>query len=132
MATCRELAEDLPTVDRLLGLYWKLEKSATLLGLVLPWLPSKASRNKKQANADMYNILSSYIDSRRSAQEAGSDTIDLLIAQGDVNPAIVTVGLHLLFSVRLTPSISVHFYRRLWGYRQYRNDLSVSCKQSLG
>lgn len=92
MATCRELSEDRDAVDRLFGLYWKLEKSATPVGLLLPWLPSKAKKDKQQATADLYNMLSGYVDSRRSAGVPGSDAIDLLIAQDEDNPAIVGVS----------------------------------------
>ena len=110
MATCRELAEDSVAVDQLFRLYWKLEKSATPVGVLLPWFPSKANRNKKQANADMYNLLSGYVGSRRSAQESGSDAIDLLIAQGDDNSAIIGVSRsHILFSQNLIKSISVRY-----------------------
>ena len=92
MATCKELAEDWAAIDRLFGLYWKLEKSATMVGLLLPWLPSKARRDKKQATADMYSMLSGYVDSRRSVQETGSDAIDLLIEKGDNNTDIIGVS----------------------------------------
>ena len=99
MATCRELAEDSTAVDQLFGLFWKLQKSATPVGVLLPWFPSKAKRDKNQANADLYNFLSGYIDSRRSAQESGSDAIDLLIAQGVHNTAITGVSRsHVLFA----------------------------------
>ena len=93
MISCRELAEDWAAIDRLFGLYWKLEKSATPVGVLLPWLPSKARRDRKEANADMFNMLSGYVDSRRSAQESGSsDAIDLLIARGDDNMSIIAVS----------------------------------------
>ena len=109
MATCRELAEDSVAVDQLFKLYWKLEKSATPVGVLLPWFPSKANRNKKQANADMYNLLSGYVGSRRSAQ-SGSDAIDFLIAQGDDDSAIIGVSRpHILFAESLIKSISVRY-----------------------
>ena len=110
ITTCSELAEDWAAIDRLFGLYWKLEKSATPVGLLLPWLPSNARRDKKQATADMYNMLSGYVHSRKSAQESGSDAIDLLIARGDDNTSIIGVSrLHVLFAGCLIPSISVRF-----------------------
>ena len=133
MATCRELAEDWAAIHRLFRLYWTLEKSATPVGVLLPWLPSKASRDKKQATAEMYNMMCGYVDSRRSAQEPGTDAIDLLIAQGEDNMSIVGVGRsHALFVGSLIPSISVHFFHCFCGCRQYRNDLCVSCRRSLG
>ena len=133
MATCRALAEDWAAIDRLFRLYWTLEKSATPVGVLLPWFPSKASRDKKQANVEMYNMLYGYVDYRRSAQESGSDAIDVLIAQGEDNMSIVGVGQsHVLFVGSLIPSISVHSYHRFCGFRQYRNDLCVSCRWSLG
>ena len=110
MTTCSELAEDWAAIDRLFALYWKLEKSATPVALLLPWLPSNARRDKMQATADMYNMLSGYIDSRRSAQESGSDAIDLLIARGEDNTNIIGVSrLHVLFAGCLIPPISVRF-----------------------
>ena len=131
MATCRELAEDEVAVDRLFGLFWKLEKTATPVGLLLPWLPSKAIRDKKQATADMYNTVFGYIASRRSARESGSDAIDLLIAQGDDNVTIVEVSWsHVLFARCLIPSIAVRSQGHLCGCHQHRNYLYVSCKRS--
>ena len=110
MATCREFADDSVTVDQLFGLYWKLEKSATPVGVLLPWFPSKANRDKMKANADMYNLLSGYVGSRRSAQESGSDAIDLLIAQGDDDSAIIGVSRpHILFAESLIKFISVRY-----------------------
>ena len=110
MTTCSELAEDWAAIDRLFGLYWKLEKSATPVALLLPWLPSNARRDKMQATADMYNMLSGYVDSRKSAQESGSDAIDLLIARGEDNTNIIGVSrLHVLFAGCLIPPVSVRF-----------------------
>ena len=110
MATCRELAEDWTAIDRLFRLYWKLEKSATPVRLLLPWLPSKARRAKKQVTADIYNMVFGYVDSRRSAQESRSDAIDLLIAQGEDDTTIIGVSRsHVLFAGCLTPSISVRY-----------------------
>ena len=110
MTTCSELAEDWAAIDRLFGLYWKLEKSATPVGLLLPWLPSNARRDKMQATSDMYNMLSGYVDSRRSARKSGSDAIDLLIARGEDNTNIIGVSrLHVLFAGCLIPPVSVRF-----------------------
>lgn len=92
MATCRELSEDRAAVDRLFDLYWKLEKAATPISILLPWFPGKARKDKKQANTDLYMMLSGYVDTRRSAEEPTSDAIDVLIAQGEDNPAIVGVS----------------------------------------
>ena len=63
-----------------------------------------------QATSDMYNMLSGYVDSRRSARKSGSDAIDLLIARGEDNTNIIGVSrLHVLFAGCLIPPVSVRF-----------------------
>lgn len=91
MASCDELAKDRDAIKKMTDLYWRLEKSATPVSLLLPWFPGSAKRNKKEATTGLYNLLSGYIDLRRKAEVPSSDAFDLLIAQGEENPEIVGV-----------------------------------------
>jgi sterol 14-demethylase len=98
MATCKELASDPRMIQKMNDLYWKLEKSATPVGLLLPWFPGTAKKNKEQATRGLYDMLSHYVDIRRKAEVPNSDAIDLLIADGLDDPSIIGVCVILLFS----------------------------------
>ena len=91
MASCKELATDASVVQTLNNLFWKLEKSATPVGLLLPWFPGTAKKNKIQATKVMYEILSHYVEVRRKADIPSADAIDVLLADGLENTAIVEV-----------------------------------------
>jgi sterol 14-demethylase len=91
MATCEELAADLTSVQKLSELYWKLEKSATPVGLLLPWFPGTAKRDKNQATKGLYDMLSHYVNIRRTAEVPSPDAIDVLIGDGADNTIIVEV-----------------------------------------
>ena len=90
MATCRELATDLDAVTRLQKTYWTLEKSATPTSLLLPWLPSPAKRRKEVATKALFIMLSEYVDIRKAAVPS-PDAIDLLLAEGLNDEAIIGV-----------------------------------------
>jgi len=99
MATCEELATDVEKVQKMSGLYWTLEKSATPVSLLLPWFPGTARKNKEEATRNLYNMLCHYVDLRRKAEVPNSDAIDILIADGEDNTTIISVGaILLLFS----------------------------------
>ena len=91
MASCQELATSPRSIQTMNDLYWKLEKSATPVGLLLPWFPGTAKKNKKQASQGLYDMLSHYVDVRRRAESSNSDAIDVLIADGADNTIIVEV-----------------------------------------
>lgn len=91
LASCKELADDPRSVKNMSDLYWKLEKSATAVGLLLPWFPGTAQKDKRQASEGLYGLLSHYVDARRKAEVPSSDAIDELIADGADNTIIVEV-----------------------------------------
>jgi sterol 14-demethylase len=97
IASCEELAADPKSVQKMSDLFWKLEKSATPVSLLFPWFPGTGKRNKEQATKDLYVMLSHYVDIRRKAEAPNSDAIDILIANGEDNPAIIGVGLIFIF-----------------------------------
>lgn len=92
LATCRELAEDKEAISQLAHSYWELEKSATPFALLFPWFPCPAKRAKKEATQKLYDLLLKYVDLRRNATERTTDAIDVLIAGGDSNDAIIGVS----------------------------------------
>src|ERR1700722_19735383 len=67
MATCEALATDTKTIKKISDLYWKLEKNATPVALLLPWFPSTAKKKKKQATKELYDMMSHYVQLRRKA-----------------------------------------------------------------
>jgi len=91
VASCEELADDPRSIDNMSDLYWRLEKSATAVGLLLPWFPGTARKDKKQASEGLYRLLSYYVDARRKAEVSSSDAIDELIADGADNTIIIEV-----------------------------------------
>ena len=91
MASCRELAADPKAVKRMADHYWMLEKSATPVGLLLPWFPGTAKKNKMIAMKGLYEMLSHYVDVRQKAEVSNSDAIDTLIADGADATIIIEV-----------------------------------------
>jgi sterol 14-demethylase len=98
MASCGELAADSKAVKNMSDLYWKLEKSATPVGLLLPRFPGTAKKNKEEATTGLYVMLSHYVDIRRKAEVPNSDAIDILIADGDDNTTIISFVLSIVFA----------------------------------
>lgn len=72
--------------------YWKLERSATPVALLLPWFPSQARKDKKNATQELYDLIMHYIKLRRNAEVPSSDAFDLLIAGGESDNDIVAVS----------------------------------------
>jgi cytochrome P450 len=98
MATCRELASDLPSLNKLQEHYWILEKSATPTALLLPWFPSPAKRAKDAATKALYVMLWDYIEERKNTAVPSSDAIDLLLGQGMSNDDIIQFVLGVIFA----------------------------------
>jgi sterol 14-demethylase len=96
MATCEELATDVEKIQKMNDLYWTLEKNSTHMSLLLPWFPGTARKNKDEATKSLYTMLCHYVDLRRKAEVPSSDAIDILIADGDDNITIISVGVILL------------------------------------
>jgi sterol 14-demethylase len=116
MASCRELASDLPTLTEFQRHYWILEKSATPTALLLPWFPGPAKRAKEASTKALFTILTDYIEKRKKAPVPSSDGIDLLLGQGIDNISIISFVLTVIFAgvvntgincKRLTPSTHV-------------------------
>ncbi|KAG6860941.1 hypothetical protein C0995_005771 [Termitomyces sp. Mi166 len=91
LATCRELSEDKEAISQLARHYWELEKSATPFALLFPWFPCPAKKAKQEATQNLYDLLSEYVNRRRKATERTTDAIDVLIAEGDSDDAIIGV-----------------------------------------
>ncbi|KDR74057.1 hypothetical protein GALMADRAFT_141795 [Galerina marginata CBS 339.88] len=98
MASCGELANDLPAMDRIQSQYWTLEKSATPLALLLPWFPSPAKKRKDAATKELFTTLYGYVEKRRAADVPTSDAIDILITQGLSSENIVQFILTFIFA----------------------------------
>ncbi|KAJ7127689.1 cytochrome P450, partial [Mycena epipterygia] len=98
IASCRELADDPAAVDRLVQLYWELEKGSTPIAVLLPWFPSPARKARERAMADLSAMLYSYVQLRRNAAVPSSDAIDVLLAEGTPTDAIIGVILGIIFA----------------------------------
>ena len=91
MATCRSLTENGTDLKKIGELFLTLQTSATPTSLLLPWLPSRARRTGKEATTELFTMLYSYVEARRTA-ELTSDTVDFLIAEGETSKDIVEVS----------------------------------------
>jgi hypothetical protein len=91
MGSCRELASDNEAVTRLSKLYMTLEKSATPWLLMFPWFPGRDKKARDSSTKAMYEMLNGYVDMRRKAAVPSKDAIDILIAEGNDNVAIIGV-----------------------------------------
>ena len=111
MATCHDLAENEADLEKVTELFMTLQTNVTPTSLMFPWFPSPARRAVKQANTEMYTLLSGYIENRRRAKPTG-DAIDVLIADGVANENIVWVS---------PPGQKV-----LWGFVKFDHDDSSS------
>lgn len=98
MGACRELADDKDAIERLTQHYWNIEKNATPTVLLLPWLPSPAKKTQEKATRELFTMLYNYVYLRRNAPTPSTDPIDLLVAYGDSNEAIVSVVMSIIFA----------------------------------
>ena len=91
---CDELAKNEADLKKIAELLMTVQSSATPVSLLLPWLPSTARKEKKQATTALYTLLYKYVEARRHA-EPTNDAIDIQIAEGDTTQSIVGVSLAL-------------------------------------
>ena len=91
MATCHDLTKNEADLKKIGELFFTLQTSATPTSLVLPWFPSPARKAVKQATTELFTILRTYVETRRSA-EPTSDAIDVMIAEGETTQNIVRVS----------------------------------------
>ncbi|KAF8890286.1 cytochrome P450 [Gymnopilus junonius] len=98
MATCDELANDVPTMNEMQRLYWVLEKSATPTALLLPWFPGPAKRRKEAATKELFTKLYTVVETRKAAEVPSSDAIDVLLGQGIPTEHIIQFVLAVIFA----------------------------------
>ena len=91
LISCRDLAENEADLKKIGDLFMTLETSATPASLLLPWFPSPGRKATKQATTEMFTILYTYVETRRHSVPT-SDTIDVLIAEGESTQNIVGVS----------------------------------------
>lgn len=102
MGSCRTLASNRAEVSRLADLYWRVEKSATAVKLLLPWFPSKDKRESARCTKELYEMLDGYVEERKKAPEGlGSDAIDVMIQEELPNPEIIQVSIGVVKSFRM-------------------------------
>ncbi|KAJ8523130.1 hypothetical protein ONZ45_g407 [Pleurotus djamor] len=98
MATCSELAEDKDAIKKLADTYWRLEKSATPVALLLPWFPGSAKKAKEEATTALFTTLAYYVGLRREAGASSADAIDLLFQEGCDDMTIIQFVLNVIFA----------------------------------
>ena len=90
--TCDSLARNDADLEKIGGLFSILQKSATPASLLLPWFPSPARRRRQAATTELFKTLYTYVEKKRRA-EPTSDSIDVLIADGESSQSIARVSL---------------------------------------
>ncbi|KAG6819749.1 hypothetical protein H0H93_009049 [Arthromyces matolae] len=98
LVTCRELGDDLATVEQLEADFWLLEKSATPTAILLPWFPSQAKKDKLTALRNLYTTLYRSVEMRKRAKASPINTFDVLLNQGLETKDIITMTLHMIFA----------------------------------
>ncbi|KAG5639777.1 hypothetical protein H0H81_000057 [Sphagnurus paluster] len=97
MATCSELATDMEALSKLKEQYVVLEKNATPIALLLPWLPSIAKRKKLIATKNLYNTMLPYVEKCKGATTPSSDAIDFLLSKGLTTDQVLEFVLNMIF-----------------------------------
>ncbi|PPQ64794.1 hypothetical protein CVT26_002626 [Gymnopilus dilepis] len=97
MVSCRSLSNDPAAVADMWKYFDIIEKSATPFSLIVPWLPTSATRNKEKATTDLYMFLVKYIEQRRNSTPT-SDAFDVLISSGLDNQQIVGFAMIIIFA----------------------------------
>lgn len=98
LASCSELASDLPALTKFQKHYSILEKSATPTALLFPWFPGPAKRAKEASTKALFETLWYYIEARKKASVSRSDAIDLMLGEGMSNEDIVQFVLAVIFA----------------------------------
>ena len=98
LASCRELAIDLPTITEMQCHYWVLQTSSTPAAVLFPWFPSPTRQAKKASTKALFTILSNYIEERKKAPLPSSNAIDILLAQGLSNTDIIGFVMAVIFA----------------------------------
>ncbi|EGN97696.1 hypothetical protein SERLA73DRAFT_111015 [Serpula lacrymans var. lacrymans S7.3] len=78
-----ELADDLVTVEKLAELFWNSENEFSFIHAVVPWIPSRAKKNRDKAISALYEIFADTINKRKAEQRSENDAVQLMLDQGD-------------------------------------------------
>jgi hypothetical protein len=98
MASCRELASDIPAITEFQHQLWLLEHKTSTLSILFPQLPLPAKRAKETSIKYLFTTLWNYIEERKKAPVPSSNTIDLLLGQGLKNEDIIQFMLAFIFA----------------------------------
>ncbi|KAI9728476.1 MAG: hypothetical protein M1828_003878 [Chrysothrix sp. TS-e1954] len=95
---CNEVADDLPLLYKVLGMYEKLEESSTPTTLLFPRFPWPAIISRYWNGLQMYLIFKRFVDDRKRTGRREADCLQFLIDEGDTTPNIVTFVQAALFA----------------------------------
>jgi hypothetical protein len=93
MVGCDDIAEDPELLEKTLGLYETIEKSATPTAIIFPWFPSPAIVKRTVAGGRLYMILKRIVEERKRTGRRRDDPLQYLIDQGDSMAKIIQVRL---------------------------------------
>ena len=84
LVSCDDLTKNEADLKRIRELFTTMHTSTTAVSLLLPWFPSPGRKSVKKSTTELFCLLQTHVEARRSA-EPKSDAIDLLIAEGETS-----------------------------------------------
>lgn len=88
---CHELANNEADVKKIGEFIQAFQACLDPTIALLPWFPSQARKEKKEATTKFFTMLFAYVERRRLTEPTG-DAMDVLIADGDTTKQIVGVS----------------------------------------
>ena len=89
---CVEIADDGGLLARTHALFECLDKTATPLSIMYPWMPTPAKLRRYYYGAQLYVILKNIVDDRKRFNRMEDDALQFLLNQGDSLTMIITVS----------------------------------------
>lgn len=90
---CNEIAADDKLRERTLYLYEEVEKAASPVAIIFPFLPLISKFKRTMAGAELYMIFKKIVDARLKEGRREDDALQFLIDQGDDITNIITVSI---------------------------------------
>jgi len=78
-----DIADDPELLNDTLRYFEMIEASATIMGVIFPWLPTPTAARRAYAGAKIYMILKKIIDDRLATRKKKDDSLQYMLDMGD-------------------------------------------------